>query len=78
MVSRPTVPHQEAQPTVVVIDDELEVRNALARLLRSVNLRAELFASVQEFLDSAYPADPGCLVLDVIPFPKRLESEMGR
>jgi FixJ family two-component response regulator len=65
MVSRPTVPRQEAQPTVVVIDDELEVRNALERLLRSVSLRVELFASVQEFLDSADPAGPGCLVLDV-------------
>jgi FixJ family two-component response regulator len=65
MVSRPTVPRQEAQPTVVVIDDELEVRNALDRLLRSVNLRVELFASVQEFLDSADPTGPGCLILDV-------------
>jgi FixJ family two-component response regulator len=62
MVSRPTVP---PQPTVVVIDDELEVRIALDRLLRSVNLRVELFASVQEFLDSADPTGPGCLVLDV-------------
>jgi FixJ family two-component response regulator len=50
---------------VVVIDDELEVRNALDRLLRSVNLRVELFASVQEFLDSADPTGPGCLILDV-------------
>jgi FixJ family two-component response regulator len=65
MVSRPTVSRQEAQPTVVVIDDELEVRNALDRLLRSVGLRVELFASVQEFLDSADPIGPGCLVLDV-------------
>src|SRR5271166_4065585 len=30
-----------------------------------VGLRAELFASVQEFLDSAHPDLPGCLVLDV-------------
>jgi FixJ family two-component response regulator len=50
---------------VVVIDDELEVRNALDRLMRSVGLRVELFASVREFLDSADPTGPGCLVLDV-------------
>jgi FixJ family two-component response regulator len=65
MVPRRTVSHQEAQATVVVIDDEPEVRNALGRLLRSVNLRVELFASVQEFLDRADPTGPGCLVLDV-------------
>jgi FixJ family two-component response regulator len=55
----------EAQPTVVVIDDDGDVREALGALLRSVGLRAELFASVQEFLQSRCPDRPGCLVLDV-------------
>ncbi len=54
-----------AQSTVVVIDDDEEVRKALQGLLRSVGWRAELFASVQEFLASARPEPPGCLVLDV-------------
>jgi FixJ family two-component response regulator len=55
----------EVEPTVVVIDDDEEVREALQGLLRSVGLRVELFASVQAFLSSARPDLPGCLVLDV-------------
>ena len=60
-----TVSDDEARPTVVVIDDDENVRVALQGLLRSVGLRVELFASVPEFLDSTRPDRPGCLVLDV-------------
>ena len=52
-------------PTVVVIDDDGDVRNSLQGLLRSVGLRVELFASVQNFLESDRPQLPGCLILDV-------------
>jgi RNA polymerase sigma factor (sigma-70 family) len=60
-----TVSDDEARPTVVVIDDDQDVREALQGLLRSVGLRVELFASVSEFLSSNRPNLPGCLVLDV-------------
>ena len=53
------------EPTVVVIDDDEEIREGLQGLLGSVGLRVELFASVQEFLGSGRPDCPGCLVLDV-------------
>jgi FixJ family two-component response regulator len=56
---------EEIEPTVVVIDDDEEIREALQSLLRSVGLRVALFASVQEFLASGRPDLPGCLVLDV-------------
>ena len=52
-------------PTVVVIDDDADVRETLGDLLQSVGLIADLFASVQDFLDSARRDRPGCLVLDV-------------
>jgi FixJ family two-component response regulator/DNA-binding winged helix-turn-helix (wHTH) protein len=65
MAFRGTLPDDEARPTVVVIDDDQHIREALQDLLRSVGLRVELFGSVQEFLDSARPDLPGCLVLDV-------------
>jgi FixJ family two-component response regulator len=55
----------EARPTVAVIDDDQDIREALQGLLRSVGLRVELFASVPEFLDRNRPDLPGCLVLDV-------------
>ena len=60
-----TVPHEHAQPTVAVIDDDPEVREALQGLLHSVGLRAQAFGAVQEFLAEAGPGRFGCLVLDV-------------
>lgn len=63
--TRMTASDGTAQPVVVVIDDDRDIREALRGLLRTVGLRVESFASVQEFLDSAHPDLPGCLVLDV-------------
>lgn len=52
-------------PTVVVVDDDDQVRESLAALIQSMNLEVECFASGQEFLDN-YSADrPGCIVLDL-------------
>jgi FixJ family two-component response regulator len=55
----------EAQPTVVIIDDDPEIRSALQALLETVNLRAALFASASEFLTSKRPQGPCCIVADV-------------
>jgi hypothetical protein len=49
------VPDEKAQPIVVVIDDDPDVRDALQGLLRAAGLRVETFASVQEFLESSLP-----------------------
>ena len=53
------------QPIVFVVDDDASMRQALARLFQSVQLRVEVFASPQEFLQSERPNVPSCLVLDV-------------
>jgi FixJ family two-component response regulator len=53
------------QSTVLVIDDDASVREALSDLFQSVGLRVEVFASTQEFLKNRRPEGPGCLVLDV-------------
>jgi len=53
------------QATVVVVDDDVEVREALANLLRSVGLDVALFASAAEFLRTGVPDGPACLVLDI-------------
>jgi FixJ family two-component response regulator len=55
----------EAPPTVIVIDDDQDVRDSLGRLLRSVSLPARLYGSVAEFLSVGRPDGPTCLVLDV-------------
>jgi FixJ family two-component response regulator len=62
----------DATSTVLVIDDDNDLRNSLARLLRSVGLNAKLFASVSDFLKSEPPDGPSCLVLDV-----RLPGQSG-
>ena len=58
--------------TVVVIDDDRDVRDALGRLLRSVGLQVRLHGSVPDFLGAGPPDGPACLVLDV-----RLPGQSG-
>jgi len=55
----------EPQATVVVIDDDASMREALGSLLASVGLQSKLLASVADFVKSGRPAGPTCLVLDV-------------
>jgi len=52
------------QPVVHVIDDEADVRDALALLCRSVGLRCALYASAVQFIASP-PKGVGCIVADV-------------
>lgn len=53
------------EPTVIVIDDDPDIREALVSLVRSVGLQIKALASVSEFLNDGRPAGPCCLVLDV-------------
>ena len=62
----------ESKPIVFVIDDDAAVRGSLGRLLRSVGLNAQLFASALDFLNYDRPNGPACLVLDV-----RLPGQSG-
>ena len=50
---------------IYVIDDDKSVRKAFKRLLRSVNLEAETFASAKDFLDSQKPNKIDCIVIDM-------------
>ncbi|TIM71829.1 MAG: response regulator transcription factor [Mesorhizobium sp.] len=58
-------PTTEVEPAVYVIDDDVGIRDALGLLFRSVGLRAELFHSANELMQSKLPPIPSCLVLDV-------------
>jgi FixJ family two-component response regulator len=62
----------DAKSTVLVIDDDPDLRASIGRLLRSLDLDARLFASVSDFLNSDLPDGPACLVLDV-----RLPGQSG-
>ena len=54
-----------AERTVFIIDDDPDIRAAMRRLLKTVSLNAELFATAQEFLQRTIPKGPSCLVLDM-------------
>jgi len=58
-------PTTEVEPAVYVIDDDVGIRESLGLLFRSVGLRAELFRSANELMQSKLPPIPSCLVLDV-------------
>jgi FixJ family two-component response regulator len=53
------------EPIVFAVDDDASMREALSRLFRSVGMRAQIFASAQDFLMFKRPDAPACLVLDV-------------
>jgi FixJ family two-component response regulator len=53
------------EPIVFAVDDDASMREALSRLFRSVGMRAQLFASAEDFLLFKRPDVPACLVLDV-------------
>jgi FixJ family two-component response regulator len=55
----------DAQPTVVVIDDDLSVREAIQGLLETADLQVELFASPQDYLKIQRQDVPSCIILDV-------------
>jgi FixJ family two-component response regulator len=50
---------------VFVVDDDDSLREALKRLIRSVGLHVEVFASAEEFLQRKRPNAPACLILDI-------------
>jgi FixJ family two-component response regulator len=62
----------DANPTVLVIDDDPDLRASVGRLLRSLGINVQLFASISDFLKSDPPDGPTCLVLDV-----RMPEESG-
>jgi FixJ family two-component response regulator len=62
----------DADSTVLVIDDDPDLRASVGRLLRSLGLDTLLFASISDFLKFDLPDGPSCLVLDV-----RLPGQSG-
>src|SRR5271165_1203325 len=62
----------EPPGTVVVLDDDPGIREALGSLLRSVGLKVDLYGSVSAFMKAGRPRGATCLVLDV-----RLPGQSG-
>lgn len=65
-------PAPQDDPVVLVVDDDLQVRNALGSLFRSVGMEVVLLGSAAELFAFGFPDAPCCLVLDV-----RLKGQSG-
>ena len=55
----------DATPIVFVVDDDVEMRESLQRMIRSEGWRPLEFASVEEFFAWPPALVPSCLILDV-------------
>jgi FixJ family two-component response regulator len=53
------------EPLVLIVDDDLGVREGLNELILSAGMAPVCFASTRELLDSGVLETPGCLILDV-------------
>lgn len=53
------------QPIVIVLDEDVSVRQSTARLVRVAGFKVQIFQSAKSFLASPLPLSPACLVLDV-------------
>jgi FixJ family two-component response regulator len=67
----------DANPTVLIIDDDPDFRESGGRLLDSVGLHSQQFSSVSDFFNAPPPDGPTCLVLDVR-MPERSGLELQR
>ena len=57
--------NEAEQPVVIIVDDDMSVREALSELIESAGFQPVSFASTGDLLDAAVLDRPGCLILDV-------------
>src|SRR5437868_977423 len=65
-------------PTVYIVDDDPSVRTAMRRLLTSVGIACDVYASVPEFMKRAESGSGlyGCLIVDMrMPGPSGLDLQ---
>jgi FixJ family two-component response regulator len=55
----------ESRGVVLIVDDDISIRDGLSTLIRSVGFEVRTFTAAAEFLNAALPDVPSCLVLDV-------------
>jgi FixJ family two-component response regulator len=55
----------QSQPVVAIVDDDVSIQRALARLLYTAGWQAITFSSAEAFLQTGIQTSPDCVVLDV-------------
>jgi FixJ family two-component response regulator len=69
ILSLPKIPGKTSvpkAPVISIIDDDVSVRDATRRLVKSLGLNADAYASAQEFLESDRLSDTSCLITDMM------------
>lgn len=54
-----------SDPTVFIVDDDPAIRQAMEFLMRSVDMKCQIYRSADEFFRAADETRSGCLVLDI-------------
>lgn len=54
-----------ADATILLVDDDADVRDAVGRLLRSAGWKTEAFASAMDFRSRLPLSGAGCIILDI-------------
>ncbi|QWE95903.1 MULTISPECIES: response regulator [unclassified Cupriavidus] len=65
MTSKPSRGREAIEPVVYIVDDDADMNDALADLLRSVGIRSRSFLTADAFLKTPIEMAPGCVVMDV-------------
>ncbi len=53
------------EPTIAIVDDEMEVQRSLCFLLKTVGYRTDIYSSAEEFQGNYDTQRPGCAILDL-------------
>jgi len=56
---------KQAVSLAIVVDDDQELREGIANLLRSVGQETAVFGSPHDYLEASLPNVPSCLLLDI-------------
>ena len=56
---------EESKPVIYIVDDDESVLRAMKRLISSMDMDVQTFASGREFFDSDYRNQNACLIVDV-------------
>lgn len=54
-----------SDPTVFIVDDDPAIRQAMEFLMRSVDMKCQIYRSADEFFSAGDATGSGCLVLDI-------------
>jgi FixJ family two-component response regulator len=65
MSASTSTPEPNVTATVLVVDDDVDIRRGVSRLIRTAGMHTKTFGSPADFLKCDLPPGPACVLLDV-------------